>query len=60
MQNSWIGKTLYNLQEDIRGLKNQLAQCSNPGEKEQLEDKLARLREARRCYLRWILKACNR
>ncbi|MGI6435978.1 MAG: hypothetical protein ACOX0F_11570 [Syntrophomonadaceae bacterium] len=60
MRVGWVGKTLHNLQEDIEGLKNQLARCGNPSEKEQLQDRLTKLRQARRCYLRWIFKACDR
>lgn len=60
MQNGWVGKTLNDLQEDIERLKEQLVDCVNPEQREQLCDKLNKLRRAKACYLRWIYRACDR
>jgi predicted RNase H-like nuclease (RuvC/YqgF family) len=60
VQNGWVGKTLYELQQDIERLKQQLADCDNTEQREQLCDKLNKLRRAKACYLRWIYRACDR
>ena len=56
VHNGWVNKTLDSLQKDIRGLRPQLAHC-NPREEEHLQDRLNRLIQIRRCYLRWVFKS---
>ena len=53
MRSGWIGKTLSELQGDIERLKEQLVNCENSAEREQLRDKLNKLRRVRACYLKW-------
>ena len=60
MRDGWIGKTLNDLQEDIARLKEQLVNCGNTAEREQLRDKLNKLRRARACYLKWIYGSFDR
>jgi hypothetical protein len=60
VQNGWVGKTLHDLQEDIERLKEQLVNCGNFTERQQLRDKLNKLRRARACYLKWIYGVWDR
>lgn len=60
MRSGWIGKTLSDLQGDIERLKEQLVNCENSAEREQLREKLNKLRRARACYLKWIYGSFDR